>query len=206
MNLEIAERLIKLRKEKGYSQEKLALELGISRQAISKWERAEASPDTDNLICLARLYGISLDQLLNTNEKIEELKHNNKDIDDSNSNNEEIRNIDTHSKKQKRNKILLSIIYPSMSFIIVIAYLLTGFLFNLWAVTWTLFLLVPLVPSLVDAIISRKGTKFLYPVFVTFLFFTLGLTIGHWNILWVLFITVPLYYIIFGEIEKANRE
>jgi len=50
MNIEIANKLLQLRKEKGLSQEQLAQKLGISRQAISKWERAEASPDTDNLI------------------------------------------------------------------------------------------------------------------------------------------------------------
>ena len=64
MNIEIANRLIKLRKEKGYSQESLAEALGISRQAVSKWERAESSPDTDNLILLARLYGVLRDRLL----------------------------------------------------------------------------------------------------------------------------------------------
>lgn len=64
MNIEIANRLVRLRKEKNLSQEALANELGISRQAVSKWERAEASPDTDNLILLAKLYGMSLDDLL----------------------------------------------------------------------------------------------------------------------------------------------
>ncbi len=64
MNIETANRLVQLRKENGYSQEMLADKLGISRQAVSKWERAEASPDTDNLIALARLYGMSLDELL----------------------------------------------------------------------------------------------------------------------------------------------
>ena len=74
MNIEIANRLAKLRKEKGYSQEKLAEKLGLSRQAVSKWERAESSPDTDNLICLAKLYNISLDELLRTEEDIESIK------------------------------------------------------------------------------------------------------------------------------------
>lgn len=64
MNIEIANKLLELRKEKGLSQEALANKLGISRQAVSKWERAEASPDTDNLIELAKLYDISLDELL----------------------------------------------------------------------------------------------------------------------------------------------
>lgn len=70
MNIEIANRLVNLRKTNNLSQEALAEKLGISRQAVSKWERAEASPDTDNLILLARLYGVSLDDLLRTEDEI----------------------------------------------------------------------------------------------------------------------------------------
>ncbi|MCM1162550.1 MAG: helix-turn-helix domain-containing protein [Roseburia sp.] len=68
MNIEIANRLVNLRKSNHLSQEALAEKLGISRQAVSKWERAEASPDTDNLILLAKLYKVSLDELLKTDE------------------------------------------------------------------------------------------------------------------------------------------
>ena len=71
MNLEIANRLVALRKENHLSQEALAEKLGISRQAVSKWERAEASPDTDNLIALAKLYHVSLDELLRIHEEDE---------------------------------------------------------------------------------------------------------------------------------------
>lgn len=70
MNIEIANRLVNLRKSNGLSQEALAEKLGISRQAVSKWERAEASPDTDNLIMLAKLYKISLDELLRTEDEV----------------------------------------------------------------------------------------------------------------------------------------
>lgn len=72
MNIEIANRLVQLRKQHGYSQDELAARLGLSRQAVSKWERAEASPDTDNLIMLSRVYGISLDELLRTEDPIPE--------------------------------------------------------------------------------------------------------------------------------------
>lgn len=64
MDLETAQRLVDRRKAAGLSQEALAAQLGVSRQAVSKWERSESSPDTDNLIALAALYGVSLDELL----------------------------------------------------------------------------------------------------------------------------------------------
>lgn len=72
MNVEIAQRLAELRREKGYSQEELAERLGLSRQAVSKWERAESSPDTGNLVALARLYGVTVDELLRFDEEIED--------------------------------------------------------------------------------------------------------------------------------------
>lgn len=64
MNIEIANRLLQYRKQSKLSQEELAEKIGVSRQAVSKWERAEASPDTDNLILLAEVYGVTLDELL----------------------------------------------------------------------------------------------------------------------------------------------
>lgn len=64
MNIEIANRLCAYRKHHGLSQEDLAEKIGVSRQAVSKWERAEASPDTDNLILLSKIYDVTLDDLL----------------------------------------------------------------------------------------------------------------------------------------------
>ncbi len=83
MNIEIANRLVNLRKNNNLSQEALAEKLGISRQAVSKWERAEASPDTDNLILLARLYGVSLDELLKTEDEIPLSREEAQEISDS---------------------------------------------------------------------------------------------------------------------------
>ena len=64
MDLAMAQRLVDRRKAAGLSQEALAAQLGVSRQAVSKWKRSEFSPDTDNLIALAALYDVSLDELL----------------------------------------------------------------------------------------------------------------------------------------------
>lgn len=65
MGYEFADRLIELRRREGLSQEELATKLGVSRQAISKWERAESSPDVGNLIALSKVYGITIDELVN---------------------------------------------------------------------------------------------------------------------------------------------
>lgn len=76
MNIETANRLLQYRKKYNLSQEELASRIGVSRQAISKWERAEASPDTDNLILLADIYGVSLDTLLKGEDATAEAETN----------------------------------------------------------------------------------------------------------------------------------
>lgn len=55
MKIETAKRLYEYRRASGLSQEQVAAKIGVSRQAVSKWECAESSPDTDNLIALALL-------------------------------------------------------------------------------------------------------------------------------------------------------
>lgn len=57
-------RLQVLRKEKGMSQEKLAENIGVSRQAVAKWEAGQSYPDIDRLIGLSDLFRISIDRLI----------------------------------------------------------------------------------------------------------------------------------------------
>lgn len=58
------EKLLRLRKEGGLSQEELAEKLGVSRQAVSRWENEGVLPDCGNLLELSRLFGVSTDYLL----------------------------------------------------------------------------------------------------------------------------------------------
>lgn len=60
----IGEKILKLRKARGWSQEQLADRVGVSRQAVSRWESDSAKPDADNIIVLCDLFGISADYLL----------------------------------------------------------------------------------------------------------------------------------------------
>ena len=136
MNVETATRLVKLRKQYGISQEELAEKIGVSRQAVSKWERAESSPDTDNLIALADVYHLSIDDMLHSN-KAEASKST---VYDS---------ADYDSKKSGFNWV--SFPYPIVATII---YFILGFVFNAWHPGWLIFLTVPLWAFFVN-----KGKK-----------------------------------------------
>ena len=61
----LEEKLVSLRKAKGLSQLKLAEMMNVSRQAISRWEVGAAVPSIENLRFLSRLYGVSIDYLVN---------------------------------------------------------------------------------------------------------------------------------------------
>ena len=60
----LGQRISLYRKKLNISQEELGARLGVSRQAVSKWESGASDPSTSNLLALARLYGISAEELL----------------------------------------------------------------------------------------------------------------------------------------------
>ena len=60
----LAEKIVKLRKEQGWSQEDLAMRLGVSRQSVSKWESMASLPDLDKIVNMSELFGVSTDYLL----------------------------------------------------------------------------------------------------------------------------------------------
>lgn len=62
--MKLNEKIYLCRKKAGLSQDALAERLGVSRQAISKWETGESVPDTGKLLPLANALGVSLDWLL----------------------------------------------------------------------------------------------------------------------------------------------
>ena len=68
----INEKLAELRKAKGLTQKELAETLHVSRQAISRWEVGTAAPSLDNLTYLSQLYGVPLDDLVNTGGTVSE--------------------------------------------------------------------------------------------------------------------------------------
>ena len=64
----LGRRIQEARKAAGLSQESLGERLGVSRQAVSKWESGTADPSTSNLLALAKLFGVSAEELLKSVE------------------------------------------------------------------------------------------------------------------------------------------
>ena len=70
MDMTIGKRIAHFRKEKGLTQEELAQHMGISPQAVSKWENDQTCPDISALPKLARLFGVTVDELLEGKEAL----------------------------------------------------------------------------------------------------------------------------------------
>lgn len=68
--MNLPKKLSFLRKEKGLSQENLADEMNVSRQAVSKWESGNVMPSLDNLIYLSRLYDVTIDSLIDDSQDL----------------------------------------------------------------------------------------------------------------------------------------
>ncbi len=232
MDMQTGLKLQKLRKERGLSQEELANQLNVSRQAVSKWERGEASPDTDNLILLSKLYNTSLDKLV------------------ANENNEKSAVPEKPKRKLRTDMVglitaitfpvtvtiylLLGCLWglwhpgwiifftcflvPSLAMairkkkwnifcfpiFILAVYLCLGFIWNLWHHTWIIFLFIPIIPSLIFSIEKKKGVLFQYPILVVAIYLCLGFIWGLWHPAWIIFTTIPIYYIIFSYVDNKK--
>lgn len=224
MNIEIADRLAKLRKEKGYSQEQLADALGISRQAVSKWERAEASPDTDNLICLAKLYGVSLDTLLKTEQpaeeiaadKKEETAEEEKEEDSQDDEDEDGKKDDKLTKGEiiyaeqvlhlKKKKALSKFLDGGIVLLTIVAYCVAAGLTGLWHPLWIIFFPSLAFITLVDCFIRKYWDWGGYPLLITGIYLFLGFQYNLWHPYWFLFITIPLFYAFASFMDYLTKQ
>ena len=66
--MKLNEKILYYRKAAKLSQEELAVQIGVSRQAVSKWELDAAMPEIDKLLALARIFGVTTDELLSEDD------------------------------------------------------------------------------------------------------------------------------------------
>lgn len=228
MNLEMGKRLSEYRKNKNLSQEQLAQMLGVSRQAVSKWERAESSPDTDNLIMLSEIYGVTLDRLINgtidrtadtgqpenndkqncaEKETADNRLQENK-IDKANESNPakgETGNLKVRSNKKSSGfiKKIEKFPYPVLC---IVLYVIFGFydILGGWGLAWILFFTIPLYYTFIEAVRKKDASEFVYPVLIIMIYLICGFGYSKWHPAWIIFLSIPVYYFIIDVIKSKN--
>ena len=149
----LGETLKLLCKNKNISQEELSSVIKVSRQSLSSWERGETAPDIFNLQALAKFYGLSMDDILNSN-----IVFNSIDIKDIY--NEERDNlIKSNSKKLKviKNAIYFLGLLSVLSYVILLSYLLRGDIVYTFKATFlmTMPMIIPILITLVNLVQKR---------------------------------------------------
>ena len=113
--MSFSEKLIKLRKQHGFSQEELGYKLNVTRQTVSKWELGQTVPEMNKLISLSQIYGISLDELTNEDKLNVDNTTKKDDIKIENEN---------KNKTKTKDKDLRKILIPLIIALVVIALIL----------------------------------------------------------------------------------
>lgn len=67
-NMDLSEKIVKLRKNNNLTQEQLAEQLNVSRQSVSKWESGQAAPDIDKIVAMGEIFHVTTDYLLKPSE------------------------------------------------------------------------------------------------------------------------------------------
>lgn len=195
MDLMTANRLQQFRKMNGYSQEVLAEKLGISRQSISKWERAEASPEIDNLMALAKIYGVTIDELLDTSSDKVVVESDTVEKDFKGKLKSLLSKANDFGIYPQTAKKLLIFPFP---IIIVFLYLALSMLLNIWHPFWMIFLTIPMYYRF--AIACKANNKKVFtlllpiPEIVVTAFLLVGFAAGAWGAASVLFMIIPMFY------------
>lgn len=212
MSIKQGDYLKQLRTQNNLSQEKLAEKLGVSRQSISKWEQGYAVPDTDNMFKLSKLYGMSVDAILNCGETAVTPAAENaegKETADApvsagiNKEPEAKDNNDKTKQHKKKKRSWIFAAYPVIAIFVMAA--LGCINSELWKTSWIFLLTIPLFYTGIFAYEKKNLLIFCYPVVVLIIFLLGGFYFSLWHPLWILFLTIPIYYIGAGFAYKNKK-
>ena len=129
--------LYALRKEKGMTQAQLAQELGVTNKAVSKWETGEAMPETALLLPISRIFGVSVDELLDGKRSHDKADNNGTDkVGDIK------RHMFTRGKYDNNEKTLSEILCGSICAAVVFCgltvYFMIGIFSDMWSTYWVI--------------------------------------------------------------------
>lgn len=176
-------RLSKLRRDKGLNQEELAEKLGVSRQAVSKWERSESTPDISNLIALSELYDVSIDYLAKGRgaEALQAESIGEESIEDADVH--ESARLDGEEASSEATSRVAPDEWaaPSPDSAVYVGQDASNVRPNAEPINYA-------------EKRSSPWTTFPYPVVIALLYLFIGFVFNGWHPWWMLFLTIPVYY------------
>ena len=196
--------------------------------------KGRSKPDTDNLICLAKLYGVSLDELLSTDEDVEtivkeqvkpEAKEEKGDsiiLTDNDGSKVIIKDnhihcidkdgneVDKHKYQDKFSRIV-GLVDCCLTSLMVVLYILLALFTKTftWANGWVFFFVPDFICSILRAVHKRNPNKVNITFFALFTFFFVcmvvpGMEANLWHPMWCVFLLIPVYHSLFGSINKIR--
>ena len=203
----LGEKLKELRIKENLSQEDLATKLNVSRQAVSKREQNLSLPDTNNLILIAKIFHVTLDELVNYNDNLNtnsEVKENKESSEEKEISEEEIEEQEEKEYKVFEKSPLFAVLSSLIFISSFLVFILVGVYVNRgWNYSWIALLFIPIFLSLIESIKRKRISAFLFPVLIVAIYMILGLVYGLWHPYWFIFLFIPLFYIIAEAFDRA---
>lgn len=213
--MDIGERLLKLRKGVGLSQEEVANKLGVSRQTISKWETGESNPDFDKIIPICELYNITTDELIKGTPKEVE--------DNRDSNSIKVNNREARKKTAKVLAISIFLYFVSIIWVVIVS----SYNFINEETMIGIFLFIVAIATCIiiyHFVANGKGKNELYierrkkygvvdnilALLFTILYFVVSFTTWRFDISWIIWIVyalvIEIAHLIIDSKEKNKNE
>ena len=194
--MSLSEKIQLLRKQHNISQEQLAEQLKVTRQAISKWELGENIPDIINIVRLSEIFNVSTDYLLKSSPA--EAADSEVEVLDTWLNDDE----DKRSGYFAKFDIEVSgAIYPLATLI----YIFIGFRYGLWHPGWLVFLGAWIVDEIASYIRTGKLDISIYGI-AAVVFLILGFIFGQWSYSWMVFIFAWVIDSVFVPKKKKKKK
>ena len=146
----LSEKIINLRKSRGWSQEELAERLDVSRQSVSKWESGVSNPELDKIVAMSTLFGVSTDYLLkdSATEEKEPIREFIREEED-----EEIE----EEASAKKSKGIREFVDDFFWMTVLVVYLLVSILTHRWDITWIIWLVAGIFDTCIEFFLKRKN-------------------------------------------------
>ena len=150
----LSEKIINLRKSRGWSQEELAERLDVSRQSVSKWESGVSNPELDKVVAMSTLFGVSTDYLLKdvTTEEKEPIRDFVREEEEEKENNGTPMDNSSSPKNQSFREFIDDLFWM----IVLVVYLLISFITHRWDITWIIWIVAGIFDTLIEFVFKRK--------------------------------------------------